>query len=182
MYIGDTGKLGAACLVGFAAEISASLTVNRDRLPIYAHAAFLDVTLSGGVANVVIDASPEETNDFGDRIAQLVKNKDRLLPDEMTLGRNYANSAAPMPILRALSRCLHIAYESAEEARTILVENDGLKPDMPEIEKGLVVGVRFEFGEVLDRSELTPDYLEGFLEGQLIAPGLILRNFRVSHH
>ncbi|NNK67949.1 MAG: hypothetical protein HKO95_14575, partial [Rhodobacteraceae bacterium] len=180
MHIGDLGRSGAAHLVALAAEMLASLTINRDTSPVFSYHAFLHVTLDGDDAVVVIDAHPGDAPDLAMREDQLVSNRDKFTPNDMKLNRGGPNCLAPLPVLRALTHRLHISRHMDGQTKPILVEDGGLPAAIPVSEKGLLVAARFTFSDVPDSSDLTSDYLEGYLQGYPIARGLVLRDCRVA--
>ena len=180
MYIGDLGRSGAAHLIALTAEVLAALTINREAGPVFSHHAFLHFTLNGNDATVVIDAHPSDAPDLAAREDQLVANRDKLRPDDMTLNRVGPNCLAPLSVLRALSHRLFISRHMDGQTKPILVEDGGLPAAIPVSEKGLLVAARFTFSDVPDSSDLTADYLEGYLQGYPIARGLVLRDCRVA--
>lgn len=180
MYIGDVGRLGAARLVGCGAEVLAALTVNRDGDPVFTHHAYLHATLRGRDATLIIDHHPDEAPDIADRAADLLAHRDTMRPDNWTLNVQSPNDVAPLPVLRALSDGVHLYRRTGGWTLTILAETDAPPPALPHPEKGALVALNWRIADAVDPSGMTADFLEGFLRGHHIAPGLILRDCRVS--
>ncbi len=167
-------------LIGEAVIVLAGLGVSREKFPYFTYHARLDVAVSGRKVTVVIDFNPEEAPDIASRCEALIAGKDRFETEKWPLGCGRGKSVSPLPILIALSDELHIIRTSGGEHATVLVEHDGPVPSMLETECGAGVAARFLIGDRLDPSGLTQDYLEGFLHGNRIAPGLVLRSVTVA--
>lgn len=179
MYIGDAGKLGAARLIQLAVDVLAALAVNRGDHLSFTHHAFLNVSLTGREAHVAIDFNPSESPDITERCASLLAHRDTLRPDPFALDQSR-NSAAPMPILAALSTDLSIVRANDIGLELVLAASPRSDSERYRSTKGAFVDAQFRIREEIDTVGLTEDYLQGFLEGSCNLPGLVVRDVSVT--
>lgn len=180
MYIGDRGRLGVARLIGASVEVLATLTVNRDGSPMFRHHALLHVTLEGRGATGVIDHHPDEAPDIALRTADMALHRDQMRPDRWALCVESPNAVAPLPVVRALSVAFHLVRQTGGNTVTVLNDPEGPPPSLQTSEKGALAAIRLELSECVDPAAMTRDFLEGFLQGHFVAPGLVLGSCRVS--
>ncbi|MDQ2090618.1 hypothetical protein [Marimonas arenosa] len=181
MYLGDTGRVGTARLIGSAVYILAMLThARRDNGPWYSHHAFLDVSLDGRTVTTVIDHHPDEAPDIAQRCAALTQNRENPRRDD-GLGPRAFFGFADLPVLSALTEGLHIIRSIGDNrAQTVLADPAPLAIKLAPGVKGAAIASRFEIRDQVDPRGLTLDFLEGFLEGRRMV-GLVLRDIRVRH-
>jgi hypothetical protein len=179
MYLGDIRALGAARLVSMAADVLVALTVNRDRRLSFSHHAFVDVSICGRNASVIIDYHPDECPDIVDRCAYLEEGRGKLRPDKYALGQE-PSAVAPMPILSALTSDLCIFRSSGKDIEPVLGSFQREARAPTNLNKGAFVGAHFHIKEIIETDELTHDYLEGFLQGSQRVPSLIVREVEVN--
>lgn len=180
MYIKDRGRLGVARLIGASVEVLAALTVNHDGSPVFTHHALLHVTLEGRNATFVIDCHPQDAADIDLGTADIIAHRDLMRPDRWAPNVDSPNTAALLPVVRALSAGFHLVRRAGGQTVTVLNDPAGMPPPLPGCEKGALAAVRFELAECVGPTGMTVDFLEGFLQGRSVAPGLVPRSCRVS--
>ncbi|MDC0658743.1 hypothetical protein N6L27_12095 [Leisingera sp. SS27] len=174
--MGDLAALGTARLIGLAAELLAALAANRDDVPCFAHHAFLDVRLEGRTVAAVLDFHPEECPGISSRCAALLENQHDVSP-AMFAGKKEPKALLAM--LMALSADLRVSYSLGSTEEAVISNRSLVFPAQPAARQGAWIAAHFQFVEQIDSSGLTQDYLEGFLQGAAIMPGLLVRDITV---
>jgi len=180
MFLGGVGRVAAATLITCAADVLCGLTVNRSgaqRPLIYSHHAFLDVSLVGHRSMVVLDFNASECPDFDERCSYLIANREFLWASD--LETRSGNDIATFPIVSALSTGMVIKTRTAAGPRTVLQDESNVDVTFPPLVNDSQVAIAFDLWENLDLSEISQDFLDGFIRGNRNISGVLIRS--VTH-